>query len=176
MNWNHPCTNNRRRFRRLFSFGVGLGVLAFIDSPAGASIVTNTFTATITVQASCLVVSTNTLSFGTQGLLTANTDASATFDVQCTTTTPYNVGLNAGTTAGGTVTTRLMTSGSATVSYKMYSNAGRTTNWGNTVGTDTVSGTGNGAQQTLTVYGRVPVQTTPAAATYNDTVTITVTY
>jgi spore coat protein U-like protein len=172
----HPCTRNRRPFRRLFTFGLGLAVLAFIASPAGASTATNTFTATITVQASCLVVSTNTLDFGTQSTLAANTDVSATFAVQCTNTTPYNVGLNAGTTAGGTVATRLMTSGSATISYRTYSNAARTTNWGNTVGTDTVSGTGNGAQQTLTVYGRVPVQATPAPATYNDTVTITVTY
>ena len=101
MPWNHPCTNNRRRLRRLFAFGIGLAVLGFSDSPAGASIATNTFTATITVQASCLVVSTNTLNFGTQSTLAANTDASATFDVQCTNTTPYNVGLNAGTTAGG---------------------------------------------------------------------------
>ena len=176
MPWNHPCTNNRRRLRRLFAFGMGLAVLGFSDSPAGASIATNTFTATITVQASCLVVSTNTLNFGTQSTLAANTDASATFDVQCTNTTPYNVGLNAGTTAGGTVTTRLMTSGSATVSYKMYSNAARTTNWGNTVGSDTLSGTGSGSSQSLTVYGQVPVQATPAPATYNDTVTLTITY
>jgi spore coat protein U-like protein len=122
------------------------------------------------------VVSSNTLNFGTQGVLTANTDASASFAVQCTNTTPYNVGLDAGTTAGGTIVTRLLTSGSATVSYKIYSNAARTTNWGNTVGTDTLSGTGSGSSQSLTVYGRVPVQATPAPATYNDTVTLTITY
>jgi spore coat protein U-like protein len=109
-------------------------------------------------------------------VLSANVDATTTFTVQCTNTTAYNVGLNAGSTTGGTVTTRLMTSGSATVAYKMYSDSGRTTNWGNTVGTDTVTGTGNGATQTLTVYGRVIAQTTPAPATYTDTVTVTVTY
>jgi spore coat protein U-like protein len=48
--------------------------------------------------------------------------------------------------------------------------------WGITIGTDTVSATGNGAAQTHTVYGRVPAQTTPAPATYSDTVTVTVTY
>ena len=48
--------------------------------------------------------------------------------------------------------------------------------WGNTVGTDTVSATGSGASQAYTVYGRVPMQTTPAAATYTDTITVTVTY
>jgi spore coat protein U-like protein len=69
-----------------------------------------------------------------------------------------------------------MTNGAATVSYSLYSNAARTTNWGNTVGTDTVAGTGTGSNQSYTVYGSVPAQTTPAPATYTDTITVTVTY
>lgn len=162
--------------QKLSALGASLLLLALAGSSADAATATGTFTATITIQASCQVISTNTLNYGTQGILTANTDAQATFNVQCTNTTPYNVGLNAGSTAGGTVATRLMTSGSATVAYNMFSDAARSTNWGNTVGTDTVSGTGDGAQQTLTVYGRVPPQTTSAPATYNDTVTVTVTY
>ncbi|HHI81785.1 MAG TPA: spore coat U domain-containing protein, partial [Rhizobiales bacterium] len=60
--------------------------------------------------------------------------------------------------------------------YKMFSDSGRTSNWGETVTVDTVAGIGNGASQTLTIYGRVPAQTTPAPGTYTDTVTITVTY
>ena len=122
------------------------------------------------------MASTNTLNFGTQNLLSANVDVSANFSVQCTNTTPYNIGLNAGSTVGGTVATRLMTSGAATVQYRMYSDAARTTNWGNTVGTDTVGGTGSGSAQALTIYGRVLAQATPAPATYNDTVTVTINY
>ncbi|RUY19730.1 spore coat U domain-containing protein, partial [Mesorhizobium sp. M7A.F.Ca.US.001.04.2.1] len=57
-----------------------------------------------------------------------------------------------------------------------YRDTGRTQPWGITVGTDTVAGTGNGNVQNLTVYGRVPPQTTPAAGVYTDTVAITVTY
>jgi spore coat protein U-like protein len=38
-------------------------------------------------------------------------------------------------------------------------------------------GTGTGATQpAVTVYGRVPPQTTPAIGTYTDTVVVTVTY
>ena len=48
--------------------------------------------------------------------------------------------------------------------------------WGNTVGTDTQAATGTGAAQTYTIYGRIPPQTTPAPATYSDTITVTVTY
>ena len=109
-------------------------------------------------------------------LLNYDTDATSTVTVQCTITTPFNVGLYGGTTVGGTTTTRLLTNGSATISYKLYSNAGRTTNWGNTVGTDTVSGTGNGTTQGHTVYGRVPSQTSVAPGSFTDTITVTVTY
>lgn len=68
-----------------------------------------------------------------------------------------------------------MTGGGATVNYALYRDAGFTQNWGNTTGTDTTAGTGSGAVQTVTVYGQVPAQTTPAAA-YADTVAVTITY
>src|SRR2546423_13707763 len=90
--------------------------------------------------------------------------------------TPYGLGLNAGTGSGATVATRKMTSGGATVNYSLYTNSGRTTVWGNTVGTDTVSAIGIGAAQSYTVYGRIPPQTTPAPSTYADTITLTVMY
>ncbi|MCI0747358.1 MAG: spore coat U domain-containing protein [Verrucomicrobia subdivision 3 bacterium] len=143
---------------------------------AEAATTTANFQSQITIVADCQIPSTNTLNFGSNGALTANVDATTTFSVQCTNTTPYDIGLNQGTTAGGTTATRLMTSGSATVSYQMFSDAARTVNWGNTVGTDTVAGTGNGAAQSYTIFGRVPAQTTPASGLYTDTVTITVTF
>jgi spore coat protein U-like protein len=37
-------------------------------------------------------------------------------------------------------------------------------------------GTGTGASQTITVYGKVPTQTTPVAGTYADSVIVTLTY
>jgi len=61
--------------------------------------------------------------------------------------------------------------------YGLYKDIDRTQPWGDasTPGS-TVSGTGSGANQTLTVYGRVPPQTTPSAGVYADTVVVTVTY
>ena len=154
-----------------------LVVLAALSrEPAFATTTTSTFPVQITIQSSCTILSASTLNFGTQGVLTAAVNQTSTIAVQCTNTTPYNIGLNAGTATGATVTTRKMTNGAATVSYALYSNAGMTTNWGNTVGTDTVAGTGNGASQSYTVFGQVPAQTTPAANTYTDTITVTVTY
>lgn len=163
----------RGRIRLVGAVGA---VLCIAPGTSRAATATATFTAQIVIEASCQILSPTNLDFGTAGALVSNVDATATFQVQCTNTTPYNVGLNAGTTGGGTIATRKMTSGAATIDYRMYSDASRTTNWGNTVGVDTVADTGTGSAQSFTVYGRVPVQATPAPATYSDTVTITVTY
>ena len=143
--------------------------------PTGGSTSQFSFTVTATVTTSCNINATS-LGFGSAGVLSANVDATSTVTPQCTNTTPYNIGLNAGTAPGATVTTRKMSSGGNTISYSLYSNSGRTTNWGNTVGTDTVGGTGTGSNQTLTVYGRVPAQSTPAPASYSDTIIVTTTY
>ncbi|MEZ5815784.1 MAG: spore coat U domain-containing protein [Hyphomicrobiaceae bacterium] len=158
---------------------VWMSAVALLTTSASAvmaATATNTFQSKIVIVAECKVQSTQDLDFGSHGVLDANVDATADIGVQCTNTTPYNVQLNAGSTSGGSIATRLMTSGSATVAYQMYKDAGRSQNWGQTNGTDTVSATGNGSVQTHTVYGRVAPQATPAPATYTDTVTVTVEY
>jgi spore coat protein U-like protein len=141
-----------------------------------AATTTSTFTVQVTIAASCTINSASTLNFGSQGVLIANVDQTSTLQVQCTNTTPYNIGLDAGTGSGATVAVRKLTNGAATVNYSLYSDSGRTTVWGNTIGTNTVAATGNGAAQSYTVYGRVTAQTTPAPAVYTDTITVTVTY
>jgi spore coat protein U-like protein len=144
--------------------------------PAFAATSTASFTVQVTIVASCTINSASTLNFGSRGVLTANVDQISAIQVQCTNTTPYTIGLDAGLGTGATVAVRKMTSGGATVNYSLYSDSLRTTVWGTTIGTDTVAATGNGAAQSYTVFGRVPAQTTPAPGTYTDTVTVTVTY
>ena len=150
--------------------------LPLVGGAAYAATTTSTFTVNVTIQAQCLINSASTLAFGTQGVLIANVDQTSTIVVQCTNTTPYDIGLDAGTGTGASVATRKLTGGGVTINYRLYSDSGRTTVWGETVSTDTVSATGNGAAQSHTVYGRIPAQTTPAPNTYSDTITITVTY
>ena len=53
---------------------------------------------------------------------------------------------------------------------------GLTTVFGNTVGTNTAAGTGNGTSQTITVYGQVPTQSSPAPGSYADVVNVTITF
>ncbi len=156
---------------------VGLGVAAAsavlpLDL-ASAGTATTTFQVTATVQATCLISATD-LAFGTYS--GAQVDATSTITVTCTATTPWNIGLNAGLCPGGTVTTRCMQAGAATLNYAMYRDAARSLNWGNTVGTDTLSGTGSGSAQNNTVYGRVAGSQYPAPGGYADTITATVTF
>jgi len=161
---------------RLLYTGAALALLPFVVSEAEAATATGSFNVQVTIASTCTVSSATTLNFGSQGVLTANVDNTSAITVTCTNTTPYNIGLDKGLN-GGSVTTRQMKSGGgALINYSLFSDSGRTTNWGNTVGTDTVAGTGNGTGQAYTVYGRIPSQTTPAPAVYNDTITVTVTY
>ena len=154
-----------------------LAAASFASQAARAATATSTFNVTLTIQSTCIVASATDLAFGTQGVISANLDAQSTISVQCTNTTPYNIGLNVGNGAGATVAARKMTGpASATVTYSAYRDAARTLVWGQTIGTDTVAATGNGSAQPVTVFGRVPPQTTPAAGAYSDILTVTVTY
>jgi spore coat protein U-like protein len=138
------------------------------------STATTSFTVTAVVPASCTIAA-NPLGFGTYSGLLIN--STSILSVTCTNTTPYNVGLNAGTAAGATVTNRSMTGpATALLGYKLFSNSGRTTNWGNTVGTNTLAETGTGAVQSLTVYGQIPAGEYVHPGSYTDTITATLTY
>lgn len=153
-----------------------LGYLALALAPvsADAATVTTTFAVTATVQATCLVSAT-ALAFGTY--TGAVVDATSTVSVTCTNTTPYNVSLNPGLATGATVTTRKMTGpASAVLSYAMYQDSGHSVNWGQTIGTDTVTGTGNGSAQAITVYGETSAGQYVAPGAYTDAITATVTY
>ncbi|WP_188112595.1 Csu type fimbrial protein [Rhizobium tropici] len=159
----------------------GAGVAAFTTIAATptamAATATANMTVRITIQAQCLIQSANDLDFGTNGVIAANIDQATTIGVQCTSGQTYNIGLSAGAGSGATTAVRVMTGpSSATINYGIYRDAARTQTWGITIGTDTVTGTGNGAVQNINVYGRVPPQTTPAAGVYTDTVAVTVTY
>ncbi|EIL93821.1 Csu type fimbrial protein [Rhodanobacter spathiphylli] len=110
--------------------------------------------------------------------LSTDTSISAQNDitVTCTPDASYNIGLDGG--SSGSVAARKMASQSgaaATVGYQLYQEAGHTNVWGNTIGTDTVTGTGTGSAQTLHAYG-VVASANVHAGDYLDSVTVTVTY
>jgi spore coat protein U-like protein len=68
-----------------------------------------------------------------------------------------------------------MVNGTDTLSYSLYSDSTRAANWDDT-GT-LPGGSGNGAGQTYTVYGRIPSgQTTAKPQAYSDTITATINF
>ncbi|RWR02341.1 spore coat protein U [[Pantoea] beijingensis] len=120
-----------------------------------------------------------TLNFGNYANLSsiinaASAQQAGSIRVNCINGLSYKIlmdGGNSGNTAGRNM---VNTANSAiTVLYNLYTTASRTTIWDNTTG---VSDVGNGADQWHTVYGRVPVQNTPAAGIYQDTVNVTVSW
>lgn len=151
----------------------------FISIPglADAGSRTTAFDVTLKIIADCTIAANN-LDFGqTQGVLASAVSVNTTLTVTCTNTTPYAVGLNAGTGVGSTTSARVMSGitggNTSTVAYSLYQAAG-STNWGNNQGTDTKAGTGSGSAQSLTVYGVIPAQSTPQPDTYKSTITATV--
>src|ERR1700736_1938367 len=147
---------------------------------AFAATTTTTFQVTANVAAQCNVSAAN-LAFGVVDPLGGHVDQSTTVTVKCTKNSAYTVGLNAGATAGATIAQRLMANGADTMQYNLYTDAARSTVWGNSAAAPAwVAGTGAGlgTAQVLTVYGRVPSgQTNLAVGSYTETaVTVTVTY
>lgn len=138
---------------------------------------TATFTVTATIVANC-TISAGALAFGNYDPTVTRTNTTANLTVTCTNTTTYDVGLNGGTGSEYTGKyTRYMTGpGGVEIPYHFFSNSGLTTEWGNTVGTDTVAGTGTGSAQTLIVYGSIYSGHYVTPGSYTDTVTATVTY
>jgi spore coat protein U-like protein len=144
---------------------------------ADAATSTATFQVQIIITNACSIGSVSTLNFGSQGSLASAIAATTTVSVNCTLALPYSVGLDVGTGSGATVATRKMTGpASATVAYSLYQDITHLLVWGNTIGTNTVAGVGTGLSVPYTVFGDVPSQATPAAGTYTDTITVTVTY
>jgi spore coat protein U-like protein len=130
------------------------------------------FNVNATAGGGCSVTATD-LDFGTVTGFPSNVDAANTISVRCPPATPYTIGLNGGLAAAVSPTARKLDNGADQITYGIYIDPTRLIGWSNTV---TVPGTGNGAFQNYTAYGRIPPQATPAADIYDDTIVVTVTY
>jgi len=139
-----------------------------------------TLTATATVNPACGAYVTAPMDFGVNtGTVATNIDRTAVFSLTCVNRSPFQIGLDNGTHADGAGNRRMRVGSSgALLPYELYRDPARTQRWGNVLNTSTASGTGTGAAQNLTIYGRVPPA--PGTATppgsYSDTITVTITY
>jgi spore coat protein U-like protein len=153
-----------------------LGLMPWTELLAQSQTVQATFRVSARVEAVCEVTATD-LAFGTY---TSNTGAplqgTTVLKATCTPGSTYNVGLNEGTSPGATVNQRKMVSGTQALNYQLYSDSARNTIWGNTTGTDTVTGVGTGLAQDHTVFGAVPAAQVVPAGDYADTITVRIYY
>jgi spore coat protein U-like protein len=153
-----------------------LGMMPWAELGAQSQPATTTFRVQARVEAVCAVTATD-LNFGTYSAQAGTALQGTTLlRATCTPGTTYNVGLNEGTSSGATVNQRKMASGANSLNYQLYSDSARSIIWGNTTGTDTVTGTGTGLTQDHTIYGAVPAAQAVPAGDYADTITVRVYY
>ena len=144
-----------------------------------AATATGSLNVSATVLSTC-VVSATPVVFG--NYTTSQVDTTGTITVTCTLdVSTYNVALGAGTGTGATTSDRKLTSAATnTLNYALFRDTGRTMNWGEAPGVDTVASTantsGSGAVKTFTAYGRLAANQTSAADNYQDNVVITVNF
>lgn len=132
----------------------------------------------VAARAQCTVTAT-AVSFGTYLPFSATpTDSTGSVTIGCRLVGPYTVSLNAGLHGGGNFSNRRMSSGPRFMSYQLYTNATRTTVWGDgTGGTSVVSGVCSSVcNSNNTVYGRIPARQVVTPGTYTDTILVTVTF
>ena len=169
-------------------YSYNIGSLLFPPSPpseeqcrsgtgtSGSGVVSLYTGVTASFANTCMIQTATDLEFGSVDALEGAThDQTSTIQLQCPTGTVWRVGLDNGRNASGT-TRRMSRPGGGFVVYELYRDSARSQRWGNTLGTDTSNGVGTNGMQSLTVYGRVPPQETPAVGDYSDTVTVTLTY
>lgn len=135
------------------------------------------FNVSAAVIANCQVsVSATNLDFGNADFITAPVDGTAQITLNCANSVSWNIGLDNGSNYLFGTPQRKMTDGSGNyVNYELYRDAGRSLRWGNTVGTDTLSGSGS-TSSPVTVYGRVPAPQNAVPGSYTDTVNVNVYY
>jgi len=154
---------------------------SLVAGAASAATATTTFAVTTNLQSTCSASAT-ALAFPAYTPGGGAKTGTSTVSVRCTKNTAYTVGLNVGTTTGGTFAQRLMVSGANTLQYNLYTSSALSSIFGDgtsSTSTSTGTGAGIGTPNPVTVYGNLPDSATNQAAVpgnYTNTITVTVTY
>ena len=149
-------------FNRMTIFKLGCGMalpplLIACMAQAFAAQRSDGFVTRINIQTSCALTA-NPMNFGNVGIINGGEQATATVNVNCSSSTPY--ALSFSSSAVTTSFAGQMVNGPAHVNYSAF-----------LLGPNT--GTGSNVH---TIVGTLPAQPTPASATYIDTRTIYVNY
>jgi spore coat protein U-like protein len=162
---------------RRFKIGL-LSALAAVVLAGDASAFTTT-TGTLTVTAgigtTCTVANVQ-INFGTV-VTTSAVTTSGSLSVNCSNGLAYSLDLDPGLNPTATNASRQLANGANRLGYNIYTTNTYTTVLGSTMsGGTSLSFTGTGSNQSITVYPKIPIQTAPPTGVYTDTVTITATF
>jgi spore coat protein U-like protein len=126
--------------------------------------------ASLEASAACTVSATGP-AFGTYDpFASAPLDAAGAVNFQCT-AGPVPVFISAGNS--GTYSARAMRSGTAILSYNLYTNAARTLIWGDGTGGTSYLSAQPGRPRSLPVFGRIPALQDAGPGAYADTLVVT---
>jgi spore coat protein U-like protein len=133
-------------------------------------------------QSSC-TVTTTPVNFGSYDVFSNSAlDTVGQVSVNCSggASTSYSVVIQLNKGLNGSIPQRKMqrSSGNDTLSYNLYTNAGRSIIWGDGTGgssTQTLNMNG-GPASTLSIYGRVPPLQDVSIGNYTDSVTVTINF
>jgi spore coat protein U-like protein len=142
-----------------------IGVLVASDASAQAS-------------ASC-TISTTSVIFGNYNVFSGTPlDSTGTVTYRCNPQTQsITISLSKGQSS--TYTPRRMNQGGEILTYDLYTNAGRTSIWGDGTGGTSVFTDGNPPKNSnvnVTIYSRVPAAQDVSAGSYSDTVSATINF
>ena len=149
-------------------------VAAALGTPAEAGQATAVMQVRAVVVESCSV-SADTLDFALDTSPGARAQGQASVELSCNGPAAYEVALDSGQNGARQMVDPA--SGKA-LPYEIYADAGRSTRWGDTLGSDTVAGTaGADGYARLTAYGATLASAdTLSAGIYSDAVVVTVNF
>lgn len=172
--------SNRRPLLSLLA--VALMALSAPSVFAGTN--SSTLASSVTLAGDCKIQAAP-MAFGTVSGIASSAVAQSSVGVTCTPGTPYTISMNGGISQGAPtnniawrymLSTTVINGSNWAMPYQLYQDSANSLAWGNTVGTNTVAGTGTGATQNFPVYGKLPGIAGLPVASYADTITVSVAY
>ncbi len=169
------------RYQALSFVAISCAALAVVaPSAAFAATETSSMGVSATVSDNC-TVSASSVAFGNVNVISTNAaTGTGGITVKCTNGTSWSATASVGNGPGASVTTRRMrhdADSTKTLNYVLYTDAARTTLWGDGTSGAAISTVGTGSEQARTIYASVPTgQNDAALGSYSDSVTVTVTY
>ena len=178
-----PPAAKGHRARRAASASTSVAiaiVLALACRAANAGSATANLSVSAAVQSVC-AASANSMAIAPYTALGGPVTGSATITVKCSSDLAFKVQLGPGATPGGSISQRLLSNGSQSLQYNLYTTSNLTSIWGDGTTGVTLSGmtSSEGLSTSLTVFAELPDSVMNRLATpgiYSDQVTVTITY